>query len=275
MVNFHKNFIKDPFNLYLTECGVEKNPNFVHQYVVKRQFSIHFISEGEGYYEINQEKHHLKQGDAFILRRDDYVKYYSDNNDQWKYYWISIHGKDLDTILNKTILSQLSIFQFQLDSQFFNIVKKMVSFNQENVDSLPTRLWNNSHTLLFLYQLYLDFIDEEKVNIDYISEEKLTNLIIDYIHNYYNQNILVSDVANHFNISTSYLYNLIHDKYNQTPKEIILDLQLRDAQQLLLYSDLLIKNIASQIGMSSQEYFSKFFKKRTGYSPTEFRKFHK
>ncbi|MDN6161557.1 MAG: helix-turn-helix transcriptional regulator, partial [Atopostipes sp.] len=60
-----------------------------------------------------------------------------------------------------------------------------------------------------------------------------------------------------------------------TPKEIILDLQLRDAQQLLLYSDLLIKNIASQIGMSSQEYFSKFFKKRTGYSPTEFRKFHK
>lgn len=276
MVNFHKTFIKDNFDINLTECGVERYPNYSeHKYVVKRKFSIHFITEGEGYYEINNKKYFLESGDGFILRRGDYVKYYSQLDNQWKYYWISIQGDDLYTILNRTSLVDAHIFKFRPENKALHTAKKIIEFNQKNENNLSVRLWNNSYTLFFLYQLYSEFINEDLVSIDYLDEEKLVNLIIDYIHNYYNQNILVNDIANYFNISTSYLYKLINDKYNQTPKEIILELKLRDARQMLSHSDLPIKNIASQIGMNSQEYFSKFFKKRTGYSPTKFRQLNR
>ncbi len=58
----------------------------------------------------------------------------------------------------------------------------------------------------------------------------------------------------------------------KTPSEMIQDRCLLEAKRLLAYSQLSIQIIAESIGWEDPNYFSRFFKHRTGMSPGEFRK---
>jgi two-component system response regulator YesN len=44
------------------------------------------------------------------------------------------------------------------------------------------------------------------------------------------------------------------------------------AKHILETRSLSVKEIAGEVGFSDEAYFSKVFKRRTGYTPTEYRK---
>lgn len=57
-----------------------------------------------------------------------------------------------------------------------------------------------------------------------------------------------------------------------TPWRFILNLKLEEAQRLLLsHPDMLIKDIALEIGYNDPLYFSRIFKKYIGVYPSEYR----
>jgi AraC-like DNA-binding protein len=58
------------------------------------------------------------------------------------------------------------------------------------------------------------------------------------------------------------------------PQEFVVRARVARARQLLLESDLSIKQIASELGYSSAFYFSRQFKAMTGGAPTDFRRQH-
>jgi AraC-like DNA-binding protein len=55
------------------------------------------------------------------------------------------------------------------------------------------------------------------------------------------------------------------------PLTIINDRILLEAKRLLLYSDKTAKEIAYELGYNESGHFSRFFKKKTGVSPSKFR----
>ena len=55
-------------------------------------------------------------------------------------------------------------------------------------------------------------------------------------------------------------------------KELIQEIRLKEAKRLLLIFSMNVSEIAYQLGFSDPDYFSKFFKKKTGLSPSAFRK---
>ena len=60
--------------------------------------------------------------------------------------------------------------------------------------------------------------------------------------------------------------------YNQkTPSQIIHERIIAEARRLLLYTDKSIKQITFELGFEDVSYFSNFFKKITGMSPSDFR----
>ncbi len=56
------------------------------------------------------------------------------------------------------------------------------------------------------------------------------------------------------------------------PKQLINERQLLEAKRLLYWANWSIKEIAWQLGFTSEPYFSRFFKKHTGYTPSQFQK---
>ena len=72
-------------------------------------------------------------------------------------------------------------------------------------------------------------------------------------------------------ITPKYLSRLVKQKTGKTAKEMILGCVLLRARTMLLNTDLNVQQIADQLGFPSQSVFGKFFKNRTGLSPTECR----
>lgn len=60
--------------------------------------------------------------------------------------------------------------------------------------------------------------------------------------------------------------------YNQkAPSQLIQDRIILEAKRLLLYTDRSVKHITFELGFEDVPYFSNFFKKNTGVSPSDFR----
>ena len=82
---------------------------------------------------------------------------------------------------------------------------------------------------------------------------------------------MVSDYAKRMHISSRYLNQVVKDLIGQTAKSLIQEKITLNARRELRFSDKSIKEIAFELGFDDPLYFSSFFKKCTGMTPSEFR----
>lgn len=73
-------------------------------------------------------------------------------------------------------------------------------------------------------------------------------------------------------LTSKYLSRLIKQKTGRTAKEIILNYVSLQARTMLIGTDLTVQQISDALNFPSQSVFGKFFKKRNGLSPREYRK---
>ncbi len=100
----------------------------------------------------------------------------------------------------------------------------------------------------------------------------LYNEFLDNIDKHIHENYDVNFYSECLNVSSRYLAQATHRISGQTPKQI-LDQKVTDAlKRELLTTTQNIQEIAYNYGFSSQQHFTKYFKKQTGKTPTEFRK---
>ena len=96
---------------------------------------------------------------------------------------------------------------------------------------------------------------------------------IKYIAKNYSNDALTNEIlAEICNISEVYLRKLFLKHLNLTPKQYISEIRLSKAKQLLSDGILKINAISEQCGFSSSYNFSRFFKDKTGITPTEYLK---
>ena len=81
-----------------------------------------------------------------------------------------------------------------------------------------------------------------------------------------------SEYADLLNLSVSYLNDTVKEVTGFPISYFIQQEIIREAQRLLYYSDLSIKEIAISLGYSDFKYFNRFFKKATDTTPGTFRK---
>jgi two-component system response regulator YesN len=82
----------------------------------------------------------------------------------------------------------------------------------------------------------------------------------------------LQDIANHFNLSPSYINRLIKHKYNKSPMKYYMALKIEEAKKLISNNkELPIKDISDSLGFYDQHYFSRVFKSYVGMSPVKYK----
>ena len=105
------------------------------------------------------------------------------------------------------------------------------------------------------------------------SLESLVEGIRLYIDEHYREPINLCNLAEKFFISPSHLSRQFKTMYDCTPSNYLIDLRISHACKLLEENpDMEAKTVSLMVGYSDQFYFSKIFKKHTGYAPSEYRK---
>jgi AraC-like DNA-binding protein len=72
-------------------------------------------------------------------------------------------------------------------------------------------------------------------------------------------------------VTTNHLNETVKGTLGQPAGMIIRERLLLEAKRLLRYSDSPVAEIATHLNFEDPSYFSRFFKKHTGFSPSEFR----
>lgn len=115
-----------------------------------------------------------------------------------------------------------------------------------------------------------NLLDEPyRIRYEYILKHFFDSLMQNYRREH-----LVPFYADQLNITTQYLSSVIKSLTGRTPSQFIFERLYCEARALLDHPDLSIKEIAELLHFSDQSAFGKFFKKRYGQSPVDYRKRH-
>lgn len=102
------------------------------------------------------------------------------------------------------------------------------------------------------------------------TREQLLRFIDIYIRENYSSPINTQSLAEHFALSPAYLSKIFRNYKQLSPVEYITKIRMENAQHLLQTDGKLsVKAVAALVGYEDPFYFSKVFKKFTGYPPTE------
>lgn len=108
------------------------------------------------------------------------------------------------------------------------------------------------------------------------TESSVHNVILPAIRyiesNYQSPKLSNTELAEKCNISEVYFRKIFTETYKTTPKQFIVDIRINKAKQLLSDGFLNIGAVAEECGFSNQFHFCRFFKEKTGLTPTEYMK---
>lgn len=106
------------------------------------------------------------------------------------------------------------------------------------------------------------------------SADKVIRDIENYIYRHYHENPDWEKIAGEHGISYSGFRRLWGRTHMISPHAYVMELRNREACELLKDHDLPIARIAELVGYTDPRYFCRFFYRKNGMSPTEFRKAH-
>lgn len=265
-----KKYTKENFEVNLDECGIEQGiPGFGYKYEVLKNSVIHYVTKGCGTFKFNNKVYNLKEGDIFILLKGMDVEYMASIDDPWEYYWIGFSGSKVGEYLNRTSIIDSYVANCSGNSKIPNIIVNMCeiskTYNPSNSDDIVL--------LKELYSLLYTLIKEFPKPFEYKDKELHTYIqdAIDFINSNYMNSITVHEIAEHVNLSRSYLYKMFIKNLKISPQKYLINLRMYKATLLLKNTKLPIGEVANKVGYSDSLLFSKTFSKYFSVSPLNYR----
>lgn len=103
-------------------------------------------------------------------------------------------------------------------------------------------------------------------------EDYRLNEILRFIHDNLSTPLSNSSIASYMHLSTKQVSRIIKEGLGISTKELVASRKLERSKDMLINTNLPIKQIAVKLGFSSEYYFNQFFKRMEGYAPGTFRK---
>ena len=126
-----------------------------------------------------------------------------------------------------------------------------------------------------LWQIIYENIDktcmEEQVD-DSGSAQARLQLMMQFLHQNYAEDISLEEIACYANISKSTVLNLFNRFLHITPINYLIGYRLKKAALLIKNTEKKINTISYETGFHNVDYFCRVFKKSYKMTPTEYRK---
>ena len=131
-----------------------------------------------------------------------------------------------------------------------------------------SKLLKQQSSLLKLITAYVSAVEEP---IQYENYDARITSVIDYIENNLDKEIKIEDLAYMTHLHPNYFIRFFKSQTRMSPIAFITNMRLNKSCRLLKHTDMPVGQIASSVGIPDYSYFSRQFKKITGYTPSEYR----
>ena len=207
----------------------------------------------------------LKQGDMVLYGPNQWHMQYADMDVAPRYVTLSFEVQDgnLDALLNRKLRpSQAGV----------TLIQQMIR-EQERMDA-----WSIDMIAAQLTQLLLLLLRHQEPAIKLMASNSLNseNEIIcraqQYISTHIREKLSVPHVARMVDVSPSYMTALFHKNLQISPGEYIRRIKIQESKQMIREGNMNFTEIAETLHYSTVHHFSRQFKDKVGFTPTEYAK---
>lgn len=113
---------------------------------------------------------------------------------------------------------------------------------------------------------------QSQEKIPEISSNAIVNQAVEYMHEHYNEELTLVDVAERVGISSGYLSTLFTQNLGNGFIDTLNAIRVERACVYLQQNQMKTYEVAFKVGFRDEKYFSRIFKKVTGVTPSEYKK---
>ncbi len=231
--------------------------------------SLHFVLYGKGVFIANGEELHLSKGDVFLLYANEEYEYYPDPNDPWSYIWVDFTSNDTRALFepcgfsvrNPTVhLRNFAVSAGLLDRIF-------EAYDTSDLQQIVC----SGYFILLLSELIRNAARKKTVGEFSLVEQRHIRDIVTYINNNFRLPLTNQKIASENHLSVSRMMALFSEIVGMSPIVYLNRFRVSTACELLQTTQLTIREVAIEVGVEDQLYFSRMFKKYKAVSPRQYR----
>ncbi|MAE84514.1 MAG: AraC family transcriptional regulator [Flammeovirgaceae bacterium] len=233
------------------------------------EFQLNFITEGKGILETNGIEYQLKPGSLMLIQPGMKHRYKPTPEQGWTEMYVGFNGKLAQHFIQQTFDEPLQNPVIHLGHQV-DILDSFQKIFDLAIDQKPAYHQVASGLILKTLGQINAHLKSEVVKGEEI--ESLINDAKAYMWEKVNDQVDFYEFSKQKHVSYSYFRKVFKLYTDIAPHQFYLDLKIMRAKELILSTDKPIKEITYDLGFESIHYFSRLFKKKTGFSPIEIRK---
>ena len=242
-----------------------------------KEVEIMYVIDGKCIVELKKEGHLLKKGDFILL--DAHVPHRLIVGANARCRMLNIEFtfmkkadrlpsvRDLikkNEVFAKFLTLNKAYLVLKDSDQIYHTLKNIVLESDKKQDLMVHLLL--SQLLIQLARMALESKEEDQQTNLYI------NQVLEFIHQHYDQDIQVKDIAEEVNLHPGYLHRIFRRIMQTSLMDYVNSFRMEKAKMLLGDTEIPIIEISQYVGINSSQYFSQVFKKYTGNTPVAYRR---
>ncbi len=235
---------------------------------ILNEYQVNYITDGEGVYENRRGRYRIKPGSLLITRPGDWHRYRPKKTVGWVEHYVGFAGQIADQLFDRPWFRQKNaVVHIGNREEIIDTYYKIFEFV---IEEKPGYQQVSAGMVMKLLGFIVS-LDKQK---DF-SGKRVEKIIQDacfMIRENVESGMDFQDFAQKNNIGYSYFRKMFKKYTGVPPGQYHLELKILRAKEMLLYTNMSIKEISYELGFQSIFYFSRLFKSKLGISPSEIRK---
>ena len=249
---------KSIFNIQM--CGITyPDKSYEIERTGSRVMCIEYVEKGSGTVHLPGETFYPGEGDSYVLPSDVDHHYYADSANPWKKVFINISGTLAESLIEG--------YQLKMHHHFKNLDIKDELYSI--IDIAEKNTGGTEEIICIINRIFLKMrcAVYEKKDLPDIAEK-----MKEYLNRNLTAKFRMEDLCNFVSRSESQVIKIFKKAYGITPYAYMIDKKIKLAKDMLINTNLSVKQIAYNLCFTDEYYFSNVFKTHTTQTPTAYRK---
>lgn len=254
--------------LYVDSIGYDWTQELINR--PKGYPYIHWLQtyEGSGTIQIEDREIELKPHQGILINRGIPNSYFA-NNENWQTGYFTFGGS-LVAEITAALGFRDYLYLDRYEPKIFNFIKT----HYDEIESHDQFNLYGSSELVYQFLLLLKkYMVSNPRNQEIY--QKIIEPVLKLINHSYTNDLQNTDFQAVTHYSTQYILEAFRMYYGSSPHQVLVDLRIRKAKELLLNQpELSVEEVGRRVGFNTYSYFILMFKRSEKVTPGRFRRFY-
>lgn len=231
---------------------------------LRHEFQCIYITQGTGWFSYKGKKHRIVPGTIITLVPGIRYWYEPDDNSSWTEYVVGFKGEYPEDLQRLGYFSDDNVIKdVGLRESFVGIFTEFVEIAKEQRAGYQHVLGSDIMVLL----AKINYQTQQDSQLHEHELELIEHAKIKFQEHLYST-LDIESMACSMNVSYTTFRDIFKKYSDLSPYQYFLQMKLNKAKELLSEGNLTVKEVSFKLAFDNPYYFSRFFKKKSGVSPS-------